>query len=582
MTTKLALNRRDFIRNVGAVALATSPMVRSANAHDRDDDDRLFQHGVASGDPLTDRVILWTRVTPENERGERERGERERRTRPERARDIPVMWEVSLDRHFNRIVLRGQTFAVAAADFTVKVDALGLRPDTRYHYRFKVRGEESPVGRTRTLPVGDVQSVKMAVFSCSNYPAGYFNAYNDAAKQPGIDVVLHLGDYIYEYGKDGFASQNAAALERVSQPETELLALADYRTRYAQYRSDPDLQVAHAAFPWICVWDDHEFTNDTWKAGAENHQSSEGDFFVRRAAALQAYYEWMPIRAVEAERPLRIFRSFNFGNLVNLHMLDTRIIGRDKQLSYLDPAYYNANGSFNSAAFSAALTEPSRQLMGAEQAGWLATAMATGRATWTVLGQQVLMGRMNIPAPLVLQQISFSAYSALVVKAQTAPATLTPQELAILGQPSIPYNLDAWDGYFVARETVLATARALNKNLVVLSGDTHNAWASDLADIRGNAVGVELGGPGVTSPGFEAFFPDENPAAVAAGLEQIIGPLVYAETEHRGYMIVTATAAECNCAWRFVDTVQSRRYSATTAKTLRTLPGAGNRKLVVA
>ena len=580
MTSKLAINRRDFIRNVGAAALVASPMVRAANAGERDDDDRLFQHGVASGDPLIDRIILWTRVTPENERGER--GERERRARSEPARDIPVMWEVSLDRRFERVVLRGQTFARAAADFTVKVDAIGLMPDTRYHYRFKVRGEESPVGRTRTLPVGNVQSVKMAVFSCSNYPAGYFNAYNDAAKQPGIDVALHVGDYIYEYGKDGFASQNAAALGRVSQPETELLALADYRTRYAQYRTDPDLQAAHAAFAWICVWDDHEFANDTWKAGAENHQPNEGDFFVRRAAALQAYYEWMPIRAVEAARPLRIFRSFNFGNLVDLHMLDTRIIGRDKQLSYFDPAYYNANGSFNSAAFTTALTDTSRQLMGAEQAGWLAASMAAGRATWTVLGQQVLMGRMNIPAPLVLQQISFSAYSALVAKAQTAPATLTTQELAILSQPSIPYNLDAWDGYFVARETVLATARALNKNLVVLSGDTHNAWANDLADLRGNAVGVEFGGPGVTSPGFEAFFPNENPSAVAAGLEQIIGPLVYAETEHRGYMIVTATAEECSCAWRFVDTVQSRNYSATTGKTLRTLPGTGNRKLVVA
>ena len=395
------LNRRDFIRGVGAGALAASALVRSASA--AADPGAAFQHGVASGDPLADRVIIWSRVNPGL------------------GAQVAVFWDVALDAGFTRMVRRGRVLASAATDHTVKIDVLGLAVNTKFFYRFSALGQNSPVGITRTLPIGSVSSVKLAVFSCSNYPAGYFNAYADAALQDA-DVALHIGDYIYEYAVDGFASSDAAALGRLSLPATELLALSDYRTRYAQYRSDADLQAAHAAFPWICVWDDHEFANDTWKTGAENHQPNEGDFFVRRAAALQAYYEWMPIRAVEPARPLRAFRSFTFGSLVDLHMLDTRIIGRDQQLSY--GSFFGAGG-FNAQAFTAALTNPARQLLGTEQSQWLGGRMATTGATWTLVGQQVLMGRMNIPAPVVLQQISFSAYSALLFKAATAPATLT-------------------------------------------------------------------------------------------------------------------------------------------------------------
>ncbi len=557
MHTLASRNRRDFIRDVGIGALAAATLVRSAAAADPS---AAFQHGVASGDPLADRVIIWTRVNPAL------------------GASVPVFWDVALDAGFTRFVRRGRALATAAADHTVKVDVPGLPVNARLYYRFSAAGQVSPVGRTRTLPVGDVASVKLAVFSCSNYPAGYFNVYADAAAQPDIDVAVHLGDYIYEYAANGYASEDAAALGRVSLPPTELYSLDDYRDRYAQYRGDVNLQAAHAAFPWVCVWDDHEVSNDTWKAGAQNHDpATEGDFFVRRAAAVRAYHEWMPIRAPEPARLERIYRSFTFGNLVDLHMLDTRIIGRDKQLAF---ASFFGAGGFDAAAFVGALGNPSRQLLGAEQSQWLAGRMASTSATWTVLGQQVLMGRMNIPAPLVLLQISFTDYSALLFKRATAPATLTPTELAILAQPAIPYNLDAWDGYAVARETVLGTARAFNKNLVSLAGDTHNAWASDLADFGGNAVGVEFATPGVSSPGFEEFFPLESPLAVAAGLQQIIGPLVYAETASRGYMLVTATPGECRSAWRYVSTVKSPTYTAFTGKELATLPGAGNRRLI--
>jgi alkaline phosphatase D len=357
-----------------------------------------------------------------------------------------------------------------------------------------------------------------------------------------------------------------------------LLSLADYRARHAQYRSDPDLQALHARMPFICVWDDHDVANDAWREGAENHQpATEGPFDVRKAAAIRACHEWLPTRLPDPSRPDVLYRGFDFGGLVDLTMLDTRLIGRDLQLSYLN--YVGAAG-FDAARFLADLTAPNRQLLGLQQLGWLGERMTRSRARWTVLGQQVLMARMNIAAPLVLGQITFGNYTALLVKAQTDPASLTPAELAVLAQPAIPYNLDAWDGYYVAREAVLGLARTLDKNLVVLAGDTHNAWASDLLDGAGRQVGVEFATPAVTSPGLESLFPNENPQAVAAGLVQLIGPLVYAETAHRGFMLLTATQDECRCEWRFVDTVKQRVYTAHTGQVLRTLPGAGQRRLV--
>ena len=520
-----------------------------------------FDHGVASGDPLARKVILWTRVSSE------------------RGGIVPVKWEMALDAAFRRVVRAGIALTDGRKDHTVKVDVSGLKPDTVYHYRFAVGHTVSPTGRTRTLPVGSVAKVKLAVFTCSNFPAGYFHAYREAAKLEGIHAAVHLGDYIYEYGRDGYASTDAAALGREVLPAGELLTLDDYRQRYAQYHTDADLQAVHAAMPFINVWDDHEIANDTWKDGAENHDSaSEGEFTVRRAAALQAFHEWLPIRTPDPRRPQQINRSFAFGNLLALHMLDTRVIARDRQMEYAN--YFGSDGSFDSVRFAADLADTDRQLLGAEQLLWLQDQLAGSGATWQMLGQQVLMGRMNIPAPLVLGQISFSAYSALVYKAQTAPATLTPQEQFILAQPAIPYNLDAWDGYAMARETVLAMARGLNKNLVVLAGDTHNAWASDLEDYQGNAVGVEYAVASVSSPGLEEYFPSENPLAVAAGLEAIIGPLKYANTGDRGYMVVTATPGECRCDWRYVSTVKAEEYTMLAGKSLRTLPGVANRRLI--
>lgn len=558
--------RRRFVRQItlGAAALGTLPLAACGGGDD-DAPAVQFAHGVASGDPLADRVMLWTRVTPP----------------ADFSAEIPVQWEVASDAAFASIVARGEVRTSATRDYTVKVDATGLKPATAYHYRFKAFEATSPTGRTRTLPTGSVAQVKLAVFSCANYPAGYFNVYADAARRGDLDATVHLGDYLYEYGQGGYASGNAAALSRLSQPANEILSLADYRTRHAQYRTDADLQALHAAAPMIAVWDDHEIANDTWMNGAENHQAAEGSFAARKAVALQAYHEWMPTRNAQ---PDVIYRSFAFGNLLALHMLDTRVVGRDAQVDY---AAFFKPGGFDAAGFTAAVGNPARQLLGTAQTHWLQQQMTASSATWQMLGQQVLMGRMNIPAPILMETlqpgsgVTVSRYAAIVAKARTAPATLTPEEQAILAQPSIPYNLDAWDGYQAARETVLGMARAMNKNLVVLAGDTHNAWASELNDMNGNPVGVEFATSSVSSPGFEEYLPNENPATLSAALLQLVEPLKYCDTARRGYMVVTATATECRAQWVYVNTITSRQFTTSAETTLAVQAGTPGRLLKV-
>ncbi len=515
------IDRRNFIRQamLGSSALASGLLTGCNN----DGNDSVatatvasFTHGVASGDLLADRVILWTRVLPSAN-----------------ATSTSVTWEVASDAAFANVVSKGETKTDAARDYTVKVDASGLSAGNTYYYRFKADTSVSPVGKTRTLPQASPDEVKLAVFSCANYPAGYFHVYAEAAKRDDLFAAIHLGDYIYEYpaGADQYASADAAKLGRVSSPANELVKIDDYRQRYAQYRSDKDLQAVHAKLPFICIWDDHEIANDTWKDGAENHTTAtEGDFALRRAAALKAWQEWLPVREQDASNPLRAYRSFNFGTLLSLHMLDTRAGGRDKQLdyaTYIDPT----TGAFNATTFAADMADPTRQLLGAEQMAWLQSQLAASGAIWQVLGQQILMG-------------------------------------------------NAWDGYAVARETVFGTARALDKNLVVLSGDTHNAWASDLQDVNGNAIGVEFATPSVSSPGLEEYIPDTKPAELAAGVQQLIPTLAYADTAQRGYMVLSVNATEAKADWYFVSSVKTSTYTTKLEKSLKTLASTGNRRIV--
>ncbi|MDX3904523.1 MAG: alkaline phosphatase D family protein [Pigmentiphaga sp.] len=590
-------SRRRFLRGVAIGGASVASSLGLAACGGDDSVDVSFTHGVASGDPLADRVVIWTRAVPAE------------------GTSAEITWEMATDDGFRNVVKSGSASTSADQDYTVKVDVTGLAAGNWYWYRFKHEDETSPVGRTRTLPAGAVERVRLAVFSCSNFPAGYFHVYAEAAKRGDLDAAIHLGDYIYEYGREGYASGQAQAMGRESDPVHEIVALADYRQRYAQYRSDPDLQALHAALPFIAVWDDHEITNDTWQDGAENHQpETEGDFGLRKAAAVRAYHEWLPTRP---QSPLNvIYRSFDFGDLLSLHMLDTRVLARAQQLSYgsylgalltaTDPATGLAEFA---AGFTADVSDPARELLGTAQTAWLQERMAASSATWQVLGQQVLMGPVHLPMPVLLGLLSSTgqlgdvsipaefamdpaAYAGLVARQQAGDPTLTAQERAILAMPCIPYNLDSWDGYWAARDTVLNTARQLDKNLVVLAGDTHNAWASELRDKDGNAVGVEFATSSVTSPGFEEYLgngvPPAQLAALLTGLANLstlaagnkwAGSLKYVDTSLRGYMVLTATPDRIRADWHYVDTVHDRAYQTTLGKSLAMLPGAGNRKL---
>ena len=561
------LTRRDFIKasaaGFGSVVISSSLLGCSSDTREPEPLPYRVQflHGVASGDPTADAIILWTRLSAD-------------------ATTVPVQWQLAEDKYFTRVIRSGDTTTSALSDYTVKIDVRDLNAGTEYYYRFRAGTVTSATGRAKTLPAAGVSAVKLAVFSCSNYPAGYFHVYAKAAEITELDAVIHLGDYIYEYGENGYASENAAALNRQSLPATEILSLADYRARYAQYRSDIALQRLHATAPFIAVWDDHEITNDTWRDGAENHQPDEGDFTARKQAALKAYFEWMPIRPVAANDELTIYRQFEFGDLVNLLMLDTRVIGRDQQLSYAsytDPV----SGQLDSTRFSADLSQANRTLLGSDQLQWLLDKLQQSDARWQLLGQQVLMGRMLLPAAIATQQLSVSDLAGLAGLAQLAAraqagdptltadqlaylqanqARLTPEVIALLQLPPIPYNLDAWDGYPAERERILSQVSSVGKKLVVLAGDTHNAWANHLDLADGTPVGVELATSSVTSPGLEQYIGIADRAAAAAteaGLVQLVPGLQYSNVYDRGFMLLNISRDSMRCDWIYIDNILS-------------------------
>lgn len=511
----------------------------------------VFKHGIASGDPLSDRVIIWTRVTAPA------------------PGTINVDWEVASDEGFGIIVARGNASTGPERDYTVKVDATGLQAASTYFYRFAMGNENSPVGRTKTLPVGGVSQAKLAVVSCSNFPSGYFNVYAEIAKRTDIDVVLHVGDYIYEFGRVGYASQLAIAIDRESVPDHEILTLTDYRLRHAQYRTDNDLRALHARLPMIAVWDDHDVADDAWSGGAENHdESTEGSFAARRAAAVQAYHEWLPTRLPDPANPLRIYRSFDIGTLASMHMLDTRLIGRDKQVTL-------------SQYLAGEASAPTRQLLGQPQVDWLSGRIAASPCTWQVLGQQVLMMRMTIPLS-VATDLSLEKLTEYLAALALPESARNETQRGLVAQQKVPYNLDAWDGYPAARDAVLAMARSQGKNLISLAGDTHNAWAGNLTDPSGQRVGVEFGTSSVSSPGFERALPLIANDLLSDAFKRMVDDLRYAETSKRGYAVLTLTTAEARCEYIEISTVFSRDYSVRLAATLRVLPGVGNLQVLAA
>ncbi|HCE2046957.1 TPA: alkaline phosphatase D family protein [Vibrio parahaemolyticus] len=543
----MSLSRRDFMKVVSSTAVATGLI--ACGSDDNESVAVSFEHGVASGGPTQTQVIIWTRVTTA-------------------ASYVDVSWQVASDMEFSNVVQSGVFTTDTGRDFTVKVDVQNLNANSQYYYRFMVGEMMSEVGQTQTLPEDGVEKASMAVVSCANYPAGYFHVYREILnqhEQSPFDVVLHLGDYIYEYGAGGYASEDAAALGREPSKGTECITLDDYRKRYAQYRQDADLQALHAKLPMIAVWDDHELANDTWKNGAENHQDDDGSFIDRRAAAAAAWTEWLPVRENTFSNML-IYRQFSFGNLVNLMMLDTRLVGRDKPLDYfsLSVPTMEAIGGLVAQSRSA-----DRELLGTEQLAWLMNEFNTHDAKWNVLGQQVLMSRMELPSSVMTAM--FQLFTSTEEKKTEALLAVNTAITGYLADPSadpisLPYNLDAWDGYYVEREKVYQLAKASSGNFVCLAGDTHNAWASELKDVSNNPIGVEFATSSVSSPGLEEYLA-LDPVAIAQmeyTLPHLVSELQWADIKQRGFMRVTFTADAAQSTWYLVSTIKDKKYQVTT------------------
>jgi alkaline phosphatase D len=496
------LTRRELIAAMGALGIMPS-------AFSRDDGPAFtFAHGVASGDPTRDRVILWTRVTPVDV------------TETLRGR-----WTVATDPSMKQVRQSGRFTTDRRRDFTVKIDASGLRPGATYYYQFESRGVKSPIGRTRTLPVGRVDRLRLAFASCSNYPYGYFNAYARIAERDDLDFVLHLGDYIYEY-KLGDYDDPKLLGKRDVVPTHEIVTLEDYRLRHALYRTDPDLQEAHRQHPFITVWDDHETANNSWRDGADNHNpdQGEGDWKTRRRAAVQAYNEYLPIRS-DSPSDDRIYRTFQFGDLADLLMLDTRLHGRDQEI-------FIKKGQHDISAADPAIADPKRTLLGFDQEQWLARELRRSKdhgQPWRVLGQQVMMAHLS----------------------NTEGRTIL--------------NPDQWDGYIPARERLFEVLRKGDiRNNVVLTGDIHSSWCNELrsnpwapsaTNDEARLVGVEFIGPAISSPG---LYGEAEAVTKSEQLHSNSPHIKWTELNKRGYGVLDITRDRAQCEYYHLRTVSER------------------------
>ncbi|WP_344782002.1 alkaline phosphatase D family protein [Gordonia caeni] len=503
----------------------------------------VFAHGVASGDPLPDRVIVWTRVTPTPEAT----------AGSGRGAPVNLRWELSPAADFSAIAATGTVVTDAARDHTVKVDAAGLTPKTRYWYRFRVldgaaAGTVSPVGRTRTAPADgdDVARVKFGVASCSNWEAGYFGAYRELAERSDLDAVVHLGDYIYEYGAGEYGGKSGSV--RTHRPAHDIVSLADYRIRHAQYKTDPDLRAAHAAHPFICTWDDHESADNAWLRGAENHDPArQGSWAARKADSEKAYYEWMPVRPQISGTGRHLYRRLRYGRLLELSMLDLRTY-RDKQVSMTSPKADSASTS----------------ITGRAQMRWLTGGVETSQTTWQIIGNPVMISPVLLP-PLDPER------SRILTE--------------LLGLPSdgVPLNTDAWDGYTADRKTLLsAIERSGRKNAVFITGDIHMSWACEVPREPANypgagTVATEFVVTSVSSNNLDDMVsvPEQTLGTpAAAALMATNRNTRWVETDAHGYSVLTVTPAATQMDWYFVADRTVRRSPFRHAQSWRVASGS--------
>jgi alkaline phosphatase D len=467
----------------------------------------LFRHGIASGDPDTDRVVIWTRVTPRDQA------------------PVDLRWVVARDPELDAVVARGGGAAGPDSDFTFQADIAGLEPATRYWYAFEAAGEQSPVGRTRTLPGPETDHLRFGVVSCAKYNAGFFNGYARIADRDDLDFVLHLGDYIYEAAQRPPPSQTPGAdIGRPFDPRHECRTLADYRIRYGQYRADPDTRALHAAHPLLATLDDHELADGAWRGGSEEHKPDrDGPWEVRRAACFQARREWLPQRLPDPSEPDRVFRTVAIGTLADLFLMDTRS-RRDQPLE------------------GPAMHDPRRSQLGPLQRNWLIDGVERSTAAWRLLANSSVMGQTWSPG------ISADLWPAL-------------RSLKLVGANGGP-DRDQWDGYPVERDRLLQLLA--DRDVVVLSGDVHVALALELrrdgAAAESEPAAVEFVTASLTSQNLDekmGWGYRQGSLPVEEQLRRVLQGIRWCDLDSHGYLVVDVTRERVRAEWWFVNGVRA-------------------------
>lgn len=523
------INRRSFLRRLaalGALSLtggcgnSASPLVAGGGSGPVIDvPGGSFKHGVASGDPLPDRVLLWTRYTPPGEGR------------------FTVRWLIARDAALSSVVGEGEFVTDASCDYTVKVDVTGLAPDTSYYYRFTAGGVQSPIGRARTLPAAGaaLERLRFGAVTCTSFGYGYFNALGRLAERHDLAFCVHMGDYIYEYGDGEYGE-----VRRV-EPVHEITTLSDYRARHAWHRLDPDLAEWHRQQTTVHLWDDHDSANNSWRDGAGNHtDGTEGAWVDRKAAAVKAWREWLPVRDDGAD-PVKIWRRFVVGDLFDCMLIDTRLYDRDAQEA--SPSNYG---------------NPALQLIGPAQRAFLASAYADSTAVWkglftaSMLAQYKAVGSVN----------------------------------AVNGGGVYPYN-DQWDGYQAERDALLALiAGDARRNTVVISGDLHGSVACDVCNDPNNplvydaltgagSVAVEFVVNSVTSPGdLDSVGPSGTANATEGAVKTQNPHMKYFDLDQRGFSVFDVSRKAVQGEWWFVDTILAPSTAQSFATAWKVLAGS--------
>ncbi|WP_338695624.1 alkaline phosphatase D family protein [Streptomyces sp. Q6] len=524
--------RRTVVKAAAASAVLAVPLAAAATAHAAEAP--AFLHGVASGDPLPDGVLLWTRVTPTPEAV----------PGSGQGPDVQVDWEIAEDSAFRTVVGRGTTTASATSDHTVKADVRGLRPATAYYFRFSIGDVRSPTARTRTAPAADASAagLRFGVVSCANWEAGYFSAYRHLAARSDLDAVFHLGDYLYEYKTGEYPA--AAYTVRPHRPAHEIVTLADYRTRHGAHKTDDDVRALHAAHPLIAIWDDHEFANDAWSGGAENHTpGGEGDWAARRQAAKQAYFEWMPVRASTAGT---VYRRLRFGNLADLHLLDLRSF-RSQQ----------------SGVGSGDVDDADRTITGRAQLDWLKSGLAASDARWKLVGTSVM--------------ISPVAFGSL-------PAHLLGPLGELLGLPEggLAINVDQWDGYTHDRKELISHLRERGiRDTVFLTGDIHMAWANDVPAQAATyplspSAATEFVVTSVTSDNLDDILhvaPDTVSTVAEGAIKAANRHVKWLDMDSHGYGVLDVTAERAQMDYYVISDRTDKNATTSWKRSYRTRSG---------